>query len=168
MKTHFDDSPIWSILVCKIPEFKLWDYNFVLFDSENIYIKEIKKPSFTFSIKLRAKFVWLHGPLWSHGLLGKNFFRLSQKERFLEQIEKNPSIFNYWWAGVSNYVYSTILVITKVYIFLLYFTSDLLLIMRSQPASIERTVTSTTAAFSHCWSYTEHSDLRIICVAYIW
>ena len=97
----------------------------------------------------------------------KKIFRLSQKERFLEQIEKNPHIFNYWWAGVSNYVYSTILVTTKVYIFLLYFTSDLLLIMRSQPASIEWTVTS-TASFSHCWSYTEHSDLWIICVAYIW
>ena len=105
--------------------------------TQKTYTLRKLKNQVTFSIKLRTKFVWLHGPLWSHGLLGKKFFRLSQKERFLEQIEKNPSIFNYWWAGVSNYVYSTILVITKVYIFLLCFTSDLLLITRSQPASIE-------------------------------
>ena len=55
--------------------------------------------------------------------------------------------------------YSTILVITKIYVFfLLYFTSVLLLIMQSQPASIAWTVTS-TAGFYHCWSYTEHSHL---------
>ena len=35
-------------------------------------------------------------------------FRLSQKERFLELIEESPYIVNYWCAGVSNYVYSTI------------------------------------------------------------
>ena len=44
--------------------------------------------------------------------------------------------------------------------FLLYFTSVLLLIMWSQSASIAWTVTS-TAAFYHCWSYTEHSDIWI-------
>ena len=66
---------------------------------------------------------------------GEKLFCLSQKERFLEPIEKNPYIVNYWWAEVSNYICSTILVITKIYIFLLYFTSVLLLIMRSQPAS---------------------------------
>ena len=44
---------------------------------------------------------------------------------------------NYWWAGISNYVYSIILGITKIYIFvLLLFTSWLLLIMQSQPATI--------------------------------
>ena len=69
--------------------------------------------------------------------LGKFFLRLSQKKRFLEPIAKNPCIVNYWWTGINNYVYSIILVITKIYIFYLhYFTSVLLLIMRSQPASI--------------------------------
>ena len=91
---------------------------------------------------------------------GEKLFCLSQKERFLEPIEKNPYIVNYWWAEVSNYICSTILVITKIYIFLLYFTSVLLLIMRSQPASIAQTLTS-TAAFYHCWSYTEYYDLWI-------
>ena len=49
-------------------------------------------------------------------------------------------------------VYTTIFVITKIYLFLLiYFTSVFLLIMRSQPASIAWTVTS-TAPFYHCWN----------------
>ena len=53
-------------------------------------------------------------------------------------------------TGGPVYVYSTILVIMKIFIFyLFYFTSALLLIMRSQPASIAKTVTS-TAAFYHC------------------
>ena len=74
---------------------------------------------------------------------------------------------NYWWAGVRYYVYNTILVITKIYIFLpLYFTSVLWLIIRRQPASNAWTVTSTTA-FYHCWSYTEYSNLWSKCVAYI-
>ena len=43
------------------------------------------------------------------------FFWLSQKKTFLELIEKkNPSVVNYWWAGN----YSTISVITKIYIIL--------------------------------------------------
>ena len=98
---------------------------------------------------------------------GEKSFRSSQKEGFLEPIKKNLYIVNYWWAGVGNYVYNTILVITKIYIFLLYFTSVLLLIMRSQPVSIVWSVTS-TATFYHCWSYTDHSDLWIWCVVYIW
>ena len=56
-------SPVWSILVCKIPEFwrwKLWAQNFVPFDSGNILIKESKKPGFTFSVELRTKFAWSH------------------------------------------------------------------------------------------------------------
>ena len=59
---------------CKIPEFwwwKLWDQNFVPFDSGNIETNESKKSSFTFSIELRSKFVWSHGLqnfVWSHGL----------------------------------------------------------------------------------------------------
>ena len=48
---------------------------------------------------------------------------LFQKERFLEPTEKSPYIVNYWWACVNNYVSSTILVITKIY-------------MQSQPVSI--------------------------------
>ena len=50
---------------------------------------------------------------------------------------------SYWWAGISNYVSNTISVITKIYIFLLYFSSVSLLIIRSQTASIAWTVTST-------------------------
>ena len=69
---------------------------------------------------------------------------------------------NYWWAGISNYAYSTILEISEIYIFLLlYFTSVLLLIMRNQSASIAWTVAS-AAAFYHCWSDKEHSVLYIV------
>ena len=46
---------------------------------------------------------------------GENFW-LSQKERFLEPIERSPYIFNYLWPGDSNYVNSIMLVITKIYI----------------------------------------------------
>ena len=65
-KIHFHGDPLWSIVVCKIPEFwrwKLWDQNFVTFDSGNIQIKESEEPGFTFSIELRTKFVWSYGPL---------------------------------------------------------------------------------------------------------
>ena len=104
----------------------------------------------------RISFIWV-----------ENFW-LSQDERFLELIEKSPYIVNYLWAGVSNYVCSISLVITKIYIFpLLYFTSVLLLKMRSQASSITWKVTS-TAAFYLCWTYTEHFDLWIRCVVYIW
>ena len=98
---------------------------------------------------------------------GKVFFRLTQKERFFEPIEKLIYIFNCWWAGVSNCVYSTNLVITKIYTFRLYITSVLLLIMWGQPAWIVWMVTS-TAEFSHCWSYIEHADLWVIfvCISY--
>ena len=63
-KFVFMGSSLWSILVCKIPEYwrwKLWDQNFVLFDWGNIHIKESKEPGFTFSIELRTKFIWSHG-----------------------------------------------------------------------------------------------------------
>ena len=43
--------PLWSILVCKIPEFwkwKLWYQNFVPFNSGDIHIKESKEPGFIF------------------------------------------------------------------------------------------------------------------------
>ena len=52
-------NPLWSILVCRILKFrrwKLWDQNFVLFNSGSIHIKETKKPNFAFSIELRTKF----------------------------------------------------------------------------------------------------------------
>ena len=55
-------------------------------------------------------------------------------------------------TGEPVFVYITILMITKIYVFLLlYFTPVLLLIMWSQPASIAWTVTSTTA-FYHWWN----------------
>ena len=65
-KIHFNGVVLSSVLVCKVPEFwrcKLWDQNFVSFDSGNIHIKESKKPGFTFSIELRTEFVWSHGLL---------------------------------------------------------------------------------------------------------
>ena len=74
---------------------------------------------------------------------------------------------NYWWAGISNYVYGSILVITKIYIFLPNFPSVSLLIMQSQPAVIAWAVTS-TAAFYHCWGYTDHSVLWFRCAVCIW
>ena len=95
-------------------------------------------------------------------------FSIISKGKILIADRKSPYIVIYLWAGVRNYVCSIILVITKIYIFpLLYFTSVLLLIMRSQPSSIAWTVTS-TAAFCLCWSYKEHSDLWIRCVVNIW
>ena len=56
-----------------------------------------------------------------------------------------------------NFLKSNILEVKILYFLeIFYFTSVLLLIMRSQPASIAWTVPS-TASFCHCWSYTEHS-----------
>ena len=54
--------PFWS---AKNTWILLWHQNFVPFDSENIRIKESKKPGFTFSVELRNKFVWAHGLKWS-------------------------------------------------------------------------------------------------------
>ena len=91
------------------------------------------------------------------------FFSIISKGKIFRADPKKSSYrCNYWWADV----YSTILVITKIYLFLLlYFASVLLLTMRSQPASITWT---STAAFYHCWSYREHSVFWIRCVEYIW
>ena len=50
-KNHFHGVLLLSILVCKISELwrcKLWDQNFVSFDSGNIHIKESKKPGYIF------------------------------------------------------------------------------------------------------------------------
>ena len=95
---------------------------------------------------------------------GKKFLDNLKRKDFCSRSKK---IFMLLITAVPVYVYSTILVITKIYLsVLLYFTSVLLLIMRSQPASIATTVAS-TAAFYHCWSYTKHSDLWIRCVVYI-
>ena len=77
-------------------------------------------------------------------------------------LKKSFFCYKYWWASISNYVYNTILVITKIYIFLLYFTLVLLLVIRSQPTSVGW-IATTTAAFYHCCSYAEYR-----CVVYIW
>ena len=77
-KFIFMGSPLWFILVCKLPEiwrWKLWDQNFLLFNSGNIHIKESKKPGFTFSIELRTAFVW------SHGLYSLVYFRRNVLEQ---------------------------------------------------------------------------------------
>ena len=61
VKIHFKwGPPLWSIL--KISEFwrwKLWD-RILSYSNMETYIKESKKPGFTFSIKLRTRFVWSH------------------------------------------------------------------------------------------------------------
>ena len=90
------------------------------------------------------------------------------KRKTFKSRSKRSSLFRYkyCWASISNYVCNTILVITKIYIFLLYFILILLWIMQSQPTSIRSTVTS-TAAFYH-WSYTEYSVLWNRCFVYIW
>ena len=72
-KFLFMGSTVWSILVCKTPEFWRWklrDQNFVPFDSGNIHIKESKKTGFTFLVKLRTKFasiLWSTIILWISG-----------------------------------------------------------------------------------------------------
>ena len=63
---------------------------------------------------------------------------------------------NYRWAGINNFVCSTILVITELYIFL-FFASVLLLIKWTS-----------TAAFYYCWSYMEHSALYIFDINIVW
>ena len=87
-------------------------------------------------------------------LLGILFFYLfwfTQKGKFFKPIEKIscivPATKALFW-GSRRFIY----------FFLLYFTLVLLLIRRSQPASIAWTVTS-TVAFYHCWSETKHSHL---------
>ena len=50
----------------------------------------------------KTKIGWFEAEL---AVTGEKLFRLSQKERFLEPIKKNPYIVNYWWAGVRNYVW---------------------------------------------------------------
>ena len=94
-------------------------------------------------------------------------FRLSQKKRFLEPIKKNPYIVNYYWASVSNYVYSTILVITKIYIFPLYFTSVSLLIMRSQTAWIYSCILSLLKLYRLFWFY-KLDVLNIFDINIVW
>ena len=62
-KVIFMGSPFYSILFCKILEFrrwKLWDQNFVP-SIQKTNIKESEKTCFTFFIELRTKFVWSRG-----------------------------------------------------------------------------------------------------------
>ena len=75
---------LWSILVLKIPEFwrwKLWDQNFVPFDSGKTHIKESKEPGFTFSIEFRTKL----SDLMVWGFASKRIFlRWFSETAFLE------------------------------------------------------------------------------------
>ena len=112
---------LWSILVCKIPElrrWKLWNPIFALFDSGSIHIKEIRKPTFTFSTVLKTKFAWLHG-IRGNFLF---FFWSSQKVRSLEPIEKilislitgepvsaTMSIARLWWSRRFTYLFFILL-----------------------------------------------------------
>ena len=97
------------------------------------------------------------------------FFPFISKGKNFRVEQKNPYIVNYWWAGtgVTNYIYSTILVIPKIYVFLLvYVTSILLLIMRSESTSTAWVVLSTAGSFSVTWCKPEHDafqNLRRTC-----
>ena len=73
---------------------------------------------------------------------------------------------NYWWAGISNYVYNNLSVITKMYIFLLYFSLVLLSITQSEPTLITWTVTS-RAVFKILY-ITRNMNLWIRCIVFIW
>ena len=98
----------------------------------------------------------------------EEFLIIWKEKVFKADRKKSLSRFNYWQATISSCIYSTMLVIRKIYIFLpLYFNSVFLLIMWSQPASMAWTVTS-AAAFYCYWSYREHSVLLIRCVGHIW
>ena len=117
----------------------------------------LKKPRFKWALLLissRVSYCWFIS-------LGHWTF----KRKRLKQLPIHLS--NYWWAGINIFVYSTVLVITEIHIFLFFFTSVLLLIMRSQPGSIAWIVTS-TAAFYHCWSHMEHSALYTFDINIVW
>ena len=68
-----------------------------------------------------------------------------------------------WWVGISNYVYSPISLITKIYMFLLYFVSVSLLIMWRQPASIAGTITS-TAVIAEVTRIIRFYQLGVLCI----
>ena len=58
-KIHLHGVLLLSILVCKIPEFwrcKLWNQNFISFDSGNIRVKESKKPGLLFLLSWEPNF----------------------------------------------------------------------------------------------------------------
>ena len=112
-------SPLWSILVCKIPEFwmwKLWDQNFVSFDSGNIHFQKSKNLGFTFSIELRTKFVWsysLRCP--DEANKGSIFFKFStcrfqlhdfliKNNSFTLPTQLMDSIYSSWWTLLLFYI----------------------------------------------------------------
>ena len=112
-------SPLWSILVYKIPEFwmwKLWDQNFVSFDSGNIHFKKSKNLGFTFSIELRTKFVWsysLRCP--DEANKGSIFFKFStcrfqlhdfliKNNSFTLPTQLMDSIYSSWWTLLLFYI----------------------------------------------------------------
>ena len=68
-KFIFMRSALWSILVCKIPEFWRWklrNQNVFPFDSGNMHIEKSKKPGFTFSIGLRINSKISRAISWSN------------------------------------------------------------------------------------------------------
>ena len=89
---------------------------------------------------------------------GKKFFIISKEKIFRadwkESLLVNRCLQHYFGDHGDSYISSP----------LFYFSFA---IIQSEPASIAWTVTS-TAAFYHCWKYTEHSGLWIRCVVYIW
>ena len=81
-KIHFNGVVLSSVLVCKVPEFwrcKLWDQNFVSFDSGNIHIKESEKPGFFFFFRVENEISLMS---WSTFASSIMLFRIGLKLRF--------------------------------------------------------------------------------------
>ena len=103
----------------------------------------------TFRQLKKNKIGWFEAEKLAAAVWWGDFSIISRGNVFGADQKKSLFRYKYWWASISNHVYNTILVITKIYIFLLYFPLVLLLILRSQPTSTGWTLTS-TAAFYHC------------------
>ena len=81
-KTHFHGVLLSSILFGKIPEFrryKLWDQNFVSFDSGNIHLKESEKTRFYFFFRVENQFCLMS---WSTFACSRMLFFIGLKQMF--------------------------------------------------------------------------------------
>ena len=107
-KIHFHGVILSSVLVCKVPEFwrrKLWDQNFVSFDSGNIHIKESEKPGFFFFFRVENEISLIS---WSTFACSRMLFCIGLKLRFWNfkpiflrmQFSLVATFFLYFWLSV--------------------------------------------------------------------
>ena len=107
-KIHFNGVVLSSVLVCKVPEFwrcKLWDQNFVSFDSGNIHIKESEKPGFFFFFRVENEISLIS---WSTFACSRMLFCIGLKLRFWNfkpillrmQFSLVATFFLYFWLSV--------------------------------------------------------------------